>query len=708
MQRQTGGAWFPALVVLAIPVACMGATTFDMSAGPVVVSTNGEYIVTGASTVNTIKVEANVAANITLQDVSIKIDAYNSCAFSISNSAMVNLTLLGSNTLASEMWNAGLRVPEGATLTITSNSSGSLLARYGETNNYFNSGGAGIGGNDHESGGTITIDGGTVIAMGGFSCAGIGGGSFGSGGTITINGGTVMATGGYFGAGIGGGSSGSGGTITINGGMVTAVGEQYGTGIGGGGDSSLCMECYGGAVGLITIRGGTVTATGIGGSSSGAGGAINILGGSVKANIQWSPTDGYGHELHLVQLTNAVAEDGTDDAVVEIQITNVAPAYVYRYAGSGHGSSTNEDADLYFYLPAEATYPIAVGTNLFTRTVEYPVAGVAVDGLDVGGGAGIGWRYDGTILSIFSNRTYSISGTSDRIQIIVSNGVVADIYMQDLNLHAGGTFACAFLVASNAAVNLVLLGSNTLSSGQGCAGLQVPESAMLTISGEGTLSTSGGSVSGAGIGGGRGSSAGTIKIDGGTVTATGGFFGAGIGGGGSSYFGGSSGTITINGGIVTATGGEFGSGIGYGGMFRMSPGGTITINGGTVIATGGYGIAGIDGTEGILITATGASVKAGADAASAVRVEQYSGEDYAYIHFFPEIASVQATSGDLSLSLDMKSYTGYTIEGADCSLLESGAWDWQTITNFVVNPDGSINIPMDADASKIIRARLSK
>ena len=125
-----------------------------------------------------------------------------------------------------------------------------------------------------------------MVATTGSRGAGIGGGYQGAGGTITINGGTVMATG-CDGAGIGGGNQGAGGTITINGGEVTAkakstgdIGHEGGAGIGGGGE---------GAGGKITITGGKVTAqgstlaAGIGGGGVGAGGEIIISGGIVTA-----------------------------------------------------------------------------------------------------------------------------------------------------------------------------------------------------------------------------------------------------------------------------------------------------------------------------------------------------------------------------------------------------------------------------------------
>ena len=134
-------------------------------------------------------------------------------------------------------------------------------------------------------GGTITINGGKIVAKGGtvgtsnYRCgAGIGGSYDGSGGSIAINGGTVIADSTY-GAGIGGGwytnygdeNSGSSGDIAINGGTVTAT-SVNGAGIGGG---------SGGSGGSIAINGGTVTATsvngaGIGGGFGGSGGTLTL------------------------------------------------------------------------------------------------------------------------------------------------------------------------------------------------------------------------------------------------------------------------------------------------------------------------------------------------------------------------------------------------------------------------------------------------
>ncbi len=202
----------------------------------------------------------------------------------ITVSGTVNLILCDSATLGATK---GINVKSGNTLKIYAQSNGSnqgVLMASGDSPK------AGIGGGDGESGGNITIHGGTVMAQGGGwlneedeegeGGAGIGGGHNGAGGTITIHGGTVTANGGPFGSGIGGGRFGIGRDITINGGNITANSGFYASSIGGGAGG------YGGA---ITINGGTVTATstdggaGIGGGFDASGGNISINGGTVTA-----------------------------------------------------------------------------------------------------------------------------------------------------------------------------------------------------------------------------------------------------------------------------------------------------------------------------------------------------------------------------------------------------------------------------------------
>ncbi len=185
---------------------------------------------------------------------------------------------------------AGIHVAGANSLTIwaqsdVGNACGALSAAAPDSNM------AGIGGNNNESGGQVTINGGSVLAVGNHCGAGIGSGrssEWGSGGTITINGGRITAEGGRWAAGIGGAWKASGGNITINGGTVMASGGYFysdpyyycGAGIG---------AAHYGNGGTITINGGMVTAVGaylcpgIGGGNKGPGGTITIIGGVVTA-----------------------------------------------------------------------------------------------------------------------------------------------------------------------------------------------------------------------------------------------------------------------------------------------------------------------------------------------------------------------------------------------------------------------------------------
>ncbi|MEG0157672.1 MAG: hypothetical protein RR661_08485, partial [Anaerovoracaceae bacterium] len=131
--------------------------------------------------------------------------------------------------------------------------------------------GPGIGGGFLGSCGTVTIEGGTILAQGTTNASGIGGGNMGAGGTVTISGGTVTARAGQYGAGIGGGYQGAGGTTIISGGTVKAQGGDFAAGIGGG--------FMGGGGGTTTISGGTVSAQG-GTSAAGIGDEYGGTGGT--------------------------------------------------------------------------------------------------------------------------------------------------------------------------------------------------------------------------------------------------------------------------------------------------------------------------------------------------------------------------------------------------------------------------------------------
>jgi len=213
--------------------------------------------------------------------------------------------------------------------------------------------------------------------------------------------------------------------------------------------------------------------------------------------------------------------------------------------------------------------------------------------------SGTGWSYDKTTytLTLDGAGPFTLSGenTDGEVKVVVPQGVtnavtLSNLTLMDYNVYEG---FCAFALRTDACVSLTIAGNNMLASGPNRAGLEVPQRACLSITqalgDDDAMLEATGNDGGAGIGGGKGSSGGTVNIFSGTVSATG-VYGAGIGGGG----GGGGGTVNIFGGTVTATGND-GAGIGGG---TNGVGGTLTVSGGSVTASGYWGGAGIGGGVG--------------------------------------------------------------------------------------------------------------
>ena len=165
---------------------------------------------------------------------------------------------------------------------------------------------------------------------------------------------------------------------------------------------------------------------------------------------------------------------------------------------------------------------------------------------------------------------------------------------------------CAFAIDQDAVATLTLKNTASLMSGSGCAGIQVPTGASITIcatSKYASLIATGG-TNGAGVGGGNGVPAGNIKIEGGHITAKGGGSAAGICGGNGGAGTGENESIHITGGTVTAVGGGGAAGIGGGlSAAGTGDGGAIIIEGtAEVTATAGSSAAGIGGGGGTVIS----------------------------------------------------------------------------------------------------------
>lgn len=215
----------------------------------------------------TINSSATNDIDIVLSDLNISATV----ALCVNGSGNVNIELDGSNILKSSSRHAGLEVSTGSSIVINDKDNNGSLEAQGK--------GAGIGSATGNNNGKITINGGTITAVGGFNSAGIGGGDDGGAGLVIINGGEINASSNWYGCGIGSGSyNDEGGTIIINGGKINATGNVHGAGIGGS---------DGGDVDELIITGGEIISTGKGWMAGVGGGdskSIVILGGNIKVS----------------------------------------------------------------------------------------------------------------------------------------------------------------------------------------------------------------------------------------------------------------------------------------------------------------------------------------------------------------------------------------------------------------------------------------
>ena len=407
------------LLMTGLP-ASAAPVPWNISSGDLVISSGGDYAVTGSTTSHTIAVNTADAVTITLSSVSIDVSA-SSGRSALDSGGNVTLLLSGATTLKSGANAPGIRVTAGEQLTVNNaaSSAGSLSA-------YGGSSGAGIGGGNAEGGGAVSIVGGAVTATGGVTGAGIGGGSGGAGGSVSISGGSVTARSQGWAAGIGGGYLKDGGAVTISGGTVTVAGGDYSAGIGG--------AYAGDAGGFVTITGGTVTVNGgvfgagIGGGYGGDGGDVVITGGSIKAyggsagsNIGAGNLGAYGGTLTngfglvaLRTIAGAVAPVDPMPVSFLIPVTGPGYAYDYVYAGAGHGGG---DTNLYFYLPPGSLPALSGPSGLTATAVSSTQIGLtwvdndtAEQGFKIERSAGVGSTVFSQIATVGANVT-SFSNT---------------------------------------------------------------------------------------------------------------------------------------------------------------------------------------------------------------------------------------------------------------------------------------------------------
>ena len=151
--------------------------------------------------------------------------------------------------------------------------------------------------------------------------------------------------------------------------------------------------------------------------------------------------------------------------------------------------------DGYACDPLPAVKVLLGGANLY--------ANEGYDGLTITptNGGSVSKTGDGQI-TLNANGDYKISGewtgtldgvdSSNRKAVItVPNGVTVNVELKDVIIKADAEYACAFAVAAGGTANITLSGINTLTSGWGRAGLEVPENTAVSIHGDGRLEANG-------------------------------------------------------------------------------------------------------------------------------------------------------------------------------------------------------------------------
>ena len=336
-----------------------------------------------------------------------------------------------------------------------------------------------------------TLGTGELVATGGYNGAGIGGGQYSTGGTVTIDGGRVTANAGENGAAIGGGYSGLGGTVTIHGGRVTANGSGGGKGIGGG--------SYAGG-GTVTICGGTVEADGWNGQ--GLGGDVTITGGSVRTKAYESQPKNAEAQLYCVTVKcPGFGEDGRGKS--EEGRGESEEGRVLRVEGLGDYGVNDIRAingELYLWLPVgRHVFTVSDGKKTYSyfavvngRVQSITVNPLTVVDLQVNGQniltelSGTGWDYnlETQVLTLKGGTDYVISGVSTgdlvRIEVTadanvmfsnatirVSSGAVVTVKdHHTLHLSAGNGDDAAYLFGDG--VKVISGGTNIVERGSVC------------------------------------------------------------------------------------------------------------------------------------------------------------------------------------------------------------------------------------------------
>ena len=284
-------------------------------------------------------------------------------------------------------------------------------------------------------------------------------------------------------------------------------------------------------------------------------------------------------------------------------------------------------------LSSEGT---AIASGSIDNVTEQAMGAGSVTNVDISKGS----------YTIKSAGTYHITGSTTSGMLSVNSGLSGVVIILDNASITKGSGNAAINL-NDASVEIQLVGTSSIRSNSGMAGINVASGGSLTISGSGTLKAYGGNNA-AGIGGSSSRDCGAITINSGTVIATGGSGGAGIGG--KTVNG-----ITITGGTVTATGSGTSAAIG------SQKGGSATgikITGGTVNA---YAPQGDDIGGGVGATNVGVTL----DGKAVIKADTIAGSPIADASgtFFEMSSSATTVHGNMKLD-DVLDITGKTLKFA--------------------------------------------
>ena len=444
----------------------------------------------------------------------------------------------------------------------------------------------GIGTCPFGDGGSVTINGGTVIAEAANDAI-----TTGQGGSITINGGDVTAHGGInnfehqaldmlSGNGIGPNFD---GTVTINGGHVKALADGESCGIGGHGDE-VTVTITGGTVeavaanqfaaiggkGSVTITGGVINAAGKNNAAGiGSNGDIRITGGEITVSAEGlgAAIGGYA---------------GVDCGSITIQ-GNVIKSVISSGASACIGGASNRSAGR--IAISNAKLPPLNGTSLIgwlggNTAGSLTIRNCYIESTDTAAGSGIQVSDNGNIR--IENSEVRLSEKRD---IRAGNG--GSIVIHDSTIHSNGIYMLGNLNEAKKLKRLEITDSTVVTAGNVIGAMGSRASVDEIVIHGSSLSPAEGADHYYAIGGGEYASFGSIDIQGSQINIPLASKGAAIGGGNYATYSGESTIRIANSQVIAATGARLSAAIGTGNASQGTGSLKIFIESSNVTAKGG-------------------------------------------------------------------------------------------------------------------------